>query len=188
MSISVAQLCVIVLYSCVIVLDCGFHKADLLDQMWFSYRCNKSIFDFVYHASAQPSGWYSEYIVFLSREVSPLSVRAKNESMSIVVRLEFLAVFWHWLLFLSEQNRICPVNERKKCNQLSTGFVKVSTQIFFHDMQNCQAVESLYIDDGSFYLKIIYKEFFKSFVALYADRICSEHHFVENRIENFPSF
>ena len=36
-------------------------------------------------------------------------------------------------------------------------------------------------------LKIIYKGFFKSFVALYADRICSEHHFVENRIENFPS-
>ena len=36
-------------------------------------------------------------------------------------------------------------------------------------------------------LKIIYKGFFKSFVALYADRRCSEHHFVENRIENFPS-
>ena len=36
-------------------------------------------------------------------------------------------------------------------------------------------------------LKIIYKGVFKSFVALYADRICSEHHFVENRIENFPS-
>ena len=36
-------------------------------------------------------------------------------------------------------------------------------------------------------LKIIYKRFFKSFIVLYADRICPEHHFVENRIENFPS-
>ena len=36
-------------------------------------------------------------------------------------------------------------------------------------------------------LKVIYKGFFKSFIVLYADRICPEHHFVENRIENFPS-
>ena len=36
-------------------------------------------------------------------------------------------------------------------------------------------------------LKIIYKGFFKSFIVLYADRICPEHHFVENRIENFLS-
>ena len=33
------------------------------------------------------------------------------------------------------------------------------------------------------WLKIIYKGFFKSFIVLYADRICPEHHFVENRIE-----
>ena len=31
------------------------------------------------------------------------------------------------------------------------------------------------------------KDFFKSFIVLHADRICPEHHFVENRIENFPS-
>ena len=37
------------------------------------------------------------------------------------------------------------------------------------------------------HLKVIYKGFFKSFIVLYADRICPEHHFVENRIENFPS-
>ena len=36
-------------------------------------------------------------------------------------------------------------------------------------------------------LKIIYKGFFKSFIVLYADRICPEHHFVENRIKNSPS-
>ena len=34
-------------------------------------------------------------------------------------------------------------------------------------------------------LKVIYKGCFKSFVALYADRICSDQHFVENRIEKF---
>ena len=45
----------------------------------------------------------------------------------------------------------------------------------------------LFLIDMHIYLKIIYKGFFKSFVALYADRICSEHHFVENRIENFLS-
>ena len=38
-----------------------------------------------------------------------------------------------------------------------------------------------------YFLKVIYKGFFKSFTVLYADRICPEHHFVENRIENFPS-
>ena len=36
-------------------------------------------------------------------------------------------------------------------------------------------------------LKVIYKGFFKSFVVLYADRICPEHHFSENRMENFPN-
>ena len=36
-------------------------------------------------------------------------------------------------------------------------------------------------------LKVIYKGCFKSFVALYADRICSDQHFVENCIEKFPS-
>ena len=36
-------------------------------------------------------------------------------------------------------------------------------------------------------LKVIYKGFFKSFIVLYADRICPQHHFVENRIEKFPS-
>ena len=36
-------------------------------------------------------------------------------------------------------------------------------------------------------LKIIYKGSFKSFVALCADRICSDQHFVENCIEKFPS-
>ena len=36
-------------------------------------------------------------------------------------------------------------------------------------------------------LKVIYKGFLKSFIVLYADRICPEHHFVENRIANFPS-
>ena len=36
-------------------------------------------------------------------------------------------------------------------------------------------------------LKVIYKGFFNSFIVLYDDRICPEHHFVENRIENFPS-
>ena len=36
-------------------------------------------------------------------------------------------------------------------------------------------------------LKVIYKGFFKSFIVLYADTICPEYHFVENRIENFPS-
>ena len=35
------------------------------------------------------------------------------------------------------------------------------------------------------YLKVIYKGCFKSFVALYADRICPDQHFVENRIEKF---
>ena len=35
------------------------------------------------------------------------------------------------------------------------------------------------------YLKVIYKGCFKSFVALYADRICSDQHFVENRMEKF---
>ena len=39
----------------------------------------------------------------------------------------------------------------------------------------------------TFCLKVIYKGFFKSFIVLYANRICPEHHFVENRIENFPS-
>ena len=34
-------------------------------------------------------------------------------------------------------------------------------------------------------LKVTYKGCFKSFVALYADRICSDQHFVENRIEKF---
>ena len=34
-------------------------------------------------------------------------------------------------------------------------------------------------------LKVIYKGCFKSFDALYADRICSDQHFVENRIEKF---
>ena len=37
-----------------------------------------------------------------------------------------------------------------------------------------------------FLLKVIYKGCFKSFVALYADRICSDQHFVENRIEKIP--
>ena len=37
------------------------------------------------------------------------------------------------------------------------------------------------------FLKVFYKGFFKSFIVLYADRICPEHHFVENRIENFQS-
>ena len=36
-------------------------------------------------------------------------------------------------------------------------------------------------------LKVIYKECFKFFVALYADRICSDQHFVENCTEKFPS-
>ena len=36
-------------------------------------------------------------------------------------------------------------------------------------------------------LKVIYKGSFKSFVALCADRICSDQHFVENCIEKFPS-
>ena len=36
-----------------------------------------------------------------------------------------------------------------------------------------------------FLLKVIYKGCFESFVALYADRICSDQHFVENRIEKF---
>ena len=36
-------------------------------------------------------------------------------------------------------------------------------------------------------LKIIYKGCFKSFVALYADKICSDQHCVENRIKKFPS-
>ena len=36
-----------------------------------------------------------------------------------------------------------------------------------------------------FVLKVTYKGCFKSFVALYADRICSDQHFVENRIEKF---
>ena len=36
-------------------------------------------------------------------------------------------------------------------------------------------------------LKVIYKGIFKSFVALCADRICSDQHFVENCIEKFPS-
>ena len=36
-------------------------------------------------------------------------------------------------------------------------------------------------------LKIIYRGSFKYFVALYADRICSDQHFVENCIEKFPS-
>ena len=36
-------------------------------------------------------------------------------------------------------------------------------------------------------LKVIYKGSFKSFGALCADRICSDQHFVENCIENFPS-
>ena len=40
------------------------------------------------------------------------------------------------------------VNELKK---LSIGFVKMSTLIFFHNRQNCQTVESLYIEDGSFH-------------------------------------
>ena len=35
--------------------------------------------------------------------------------------------------------------------------------------------------------KVIYKGSFKSFVALCADRICSDQHFVENCIEKFPS-
>ena len=35
--------------------------------------------------------------------------------------------------------------------------------------------------------KVIYKGFFKSFIVLYPYRICPEHHFVEIRIENFPS-
>ena len=39
--------------------------------------------------------------------------------------------------------------------------------------------------DQVLYLKVIYKGCFKSFVALYADRICSDQHFVENRIEKF---
>ena len=34
-------------------------------------------------------------------------------------------------------------------------------------------------------LKVKYKGCFKFFVALYADRICSDQHFVENRIEKF---
>ena len=34
-------------------------------------------------------------------------------------------------------------------------------------------------------LKVIYKGCFKFFVALYADRIFSDQHFVENRIEKF---
>ena len=34
-------------------------------------------------------------------------------------------------------------------------------------------------------LKVIYKGCFKSFVALYAERIYSDQHFVENRIEKF---
>ena len=36
-----------------------------------------------------------------------------------------------------------------------------------------------------FVLKVIYKGCFKFFVALYADRIFSDQHFVENRIEKF---
>ena len=36
------------------------------------------------------------------------------------------------------------------------------------------------------FLKVIYKGCFKSFVALYADRICSDQHFVENRTEKIP--
>ena len=32
---------------------------------------------------------------------------------------------------------------------------------------------------AALYLKVIYKGFFKSFIVLYADRICPEHHFVE---------
>ena len=43
------------------------------------------------------------------------------------------------------------------------------------------------IDRATLLLKIIYKGSFKSFVALYADRICSDQHFVENCIEKFPS-
>ena len=43
-------------------------------------------------------------------------------------------------------------------------------------------LNSVFIDAA---LKVIYKGCFKSFVALYADRICSDQHFVENRIEKF---
>ena len=37
------------------------------------------------------------------------------------------------------------INELKKCSELSMGFVNMSTQIFFHNRQNCQTIESLYI-------------------------------------------
>ena len=53
------------------------------------------------------------------------------------------------------------------------------------DIKSCQVIQIK--NKIVFVLKVIYKGFFKSFIVLYADRICPEHHFVENRIENFPS-
>ena len=53
----------------------------------------------------------------------------------------------------------------------------------------CKGSNYAYIKNGDLLyispLKVIYKGCFKSFVALYADRICSDQHFVENRIEKF---
>ena len=90
-------------------------------------------------------------------------------------------------------NRICKLcsygeveDERHlifSCNKYSS-----LRQSFFTETQKiCNNFSTLTQDAQFFWLKVIYKGCFKSFVALYADRICSDQHFVENCIEKFPS-
>ena len=64
-----------------------------------------------------------------------------------------------------------------------------STALIDDTIGNCRISEFLQNVNSVLYgqLKVIYKGCFKSFVALYADRICSDQHFVENCIEKFPS-
>ena len=66
-------------------------------------------------------------------------------------------------------------------------FYGTKTNILFENYQMPKIKQTNINISKTLSLKVIYKGFFKSFIVLYDDRICPEHHFVENRIENFPS-
>ena len=72
-------------------------------------------------------------------------------------------------------------------SELSNTILLLSMKCKNRDNQYLRTVVKTIYTWRVVWLKVIYKGSFKSFVALCADRICSDQHFVENCIEKFPS-
>ena len=79
-----------------------------------------------------------------------------------------------WQGYLKKKIAICMA----RCSKLGQCFESIPTKYTW-------SVNGFMTNTKFTSLKVIYKGCFKSFVALYANRICSDQHFVENRIEKF---